>query len=259
MYVRRSTKTGFTIIEVSLAMIFVSFLLIAVVVLTIRMSNIYAKGNTIKSVTAVGRSIISDFKKVVSSSPAPADLDQSKDPHITFLIQEKKEVSGVNRELSGRFCTGTYSYLWNTGYQIKRHEKDPATAGNVITYDSKPVRLLKISDSGRRYCDSDKGRFALKPADDPGGAELISSSESNLALYQFGAGVTVDDSAGGQALYAISFVLGTMSNTATGDDDGSIAGNMTCTPPGDGAKSEFNYCAINKFDILVKATGNKSS
>ncbi|MDR1032728.1 MAG: hypothetical protein LBL84_01805 [Candidatus Nomurabacteria bacterium] len=278
MIAKNKAKTGFTVIELSLSMVFISFLLIAVVVLTILMTDIYTKGNTIKNVTSVGRSLTSDFKKVIGASPAPAGLRQYYRPgesgysasnpmalrsdRIVFLVQESKTVSGVKKYQSGRFCTGSYSYLWNTGYQIKQYEESSATAGNVIKYDGKAVRLLKISDSGREYCsDAKKSKFDLRSSagadPDPGGIDLIGSTEANLAIYQFSANVTADDSAGGQALYAISFVLGTMSNTAKGSGDGSIDSAMTCTPPG-GDKSEFNYCAINKFDIVVRATGNKS-
>ncbi|MDR0397719.1 MAG: hypothetical protein LBH36_00865 [Candidatus Nomurabacteria bacterium] len=272
---KNRVKSGFTIIELSLSMIFISFLLISVVVLTIRMTDIYSKGNTIKSVTSVGRSLISDFKRVIGASSVPAELRQYYNPgepgynpsnpnalrpnRVVFFVQESKEVGGVKRYQTGRFCTGSYSYLWNTGYQIKQYEKTPITAGNVIKYDGKVVRLLKIADSGRGYCNDYKAKFNLTASTDPGGVDLIGSTESNLAIYQFVADAVVDDNAGGQALYSISFVLGTMSNIAKGNEDGSIQSNMSCTPPGSGsAQAEFNYCAINKFDIVVKATGNKS-
>jgi hypothetical protein len=244
-------KTGFTIIELSLSMVFIAFLLIAVVVLTIRMTDIYSKGNTIKNVTSVGRSVISDFKKVVGASPAPAKYGAS----TAFFVQTQELFNGTTQQATGRFCTGTHSYLWNTGRKLKAHEKTSSTS--TITYNGKPIRLLKMVDSGRKYCDSDKSRTVLTTAEDPNGVDLISSAETNLALYQFFTSLVVDDSAGGQALYPISFVLGTMSNTAKGADDGSIDSAMTCTPPG-GSKSEFNYCAINKFDIVVRATGNQA-
>jgi type II secretory pathway pseudopilin PulG len=247
-------RSGFTIIEMTLATTFVSMLLISIVILTMRMTDIYTKGRTIRDVTTVGRALINDFQNTVGSSPSPAGS------RIDYLVRDN--VEGLDG--SGRFCTGTFSYLWNTGAKLQekaRNDLANTATSNLITYDGAPVRLLKIPDASKSYCNppavTDGERVnALQQATDADGVELINASEVNLAIYQLVANSVTDTYSTSQGLYNISFILGTMSNVVTAGSDGSIdIANKRCTAPAD-APRDFNYCAINKFDLTIRASGN---
>jgi type II secretory pathway pseudopilin PulG len=232
------THKGFTIIELTLAMTFISVLLITIVILVMQITRIYAKGTTIKNVNSVGRSLISDFQQTVGASPVTPDLGAASGPKYMLT-----DAAG------GRFCTGAYSYIWNTGRRIVEWRKDGSTS--LHKFNSVPVRLLKVRDQGRIYCNS--GTDIKTFAD---GIELISSNESEIAVYDFHVYPPIIDdnaNANGQALYTISFVLGTMGNNT--DDDGVVDTNNQCKPPA-AEKSDFNYCAINKFDLTVRAMGS---
>ena len=53
----------------------------------------------------------------------------------------------------------------------------------------------------------------------------------------------------GQALYAISMVIGTNDQSQLDTSD------TSCKPPASGSGNQ-DYCAVNQFDIVVRA-GNK--
>jgi hypothetical protein len=54
----------------------------------------------------------------------------------------------------------------------------------------------------------------------------------------------------GQAIYAITFTIG------TNDHEQLTTNDASCKPPAEGAGLE-NYCSVNQFDIIVRA-GNKA-
>ena len=111
---------GFTIIELALAMSFVSMLLIAVAMTVIQISNIYNRGITLKSVNQVGRVVGSEFKNSIAQK-SYFELDGAH--YIT-------DTDG------GRLCTGQYSYIWNYGKKISDYTKNPATSVLKNRYES---------------------------------------------------------------------------------------------------------------------------
>ncbi|MDR0591320.1 MAG: type II secretion system GspH family protein [Candidatus Nomurabacteria bacterium] len=241
-------KKGFTIIELTLAMTFVSILLITVFILVMQITKIYTKGTSIKEVNSVGRSLLSDFNQTIGASPVKPGL--GTDGNKYFMIDAAKA--------GGRFCTGSYSYIWNNGKTLTDIRDGVANVkANMFKTSSSnvPVRLLKVSDSSRTYCNSGDDVVTIDGSK-INATELISSNESEVAIYDlFVYKPIIDDSANasGQALYTLSFVLGTLGNNV--GEGGLIDGNNQCKAPSD-AGSDFNYCAINKFDLSTRAMGS---
>ena len=66
----QSTKSGFTIIEVSLAMSFIAVLLIVIALTISGIMTTFQKGITLKSVNTVGRNLISEFTTAVNLAPS---------------------------------------------------------------------------------------------------------------------------------------------------------------------------------------------
>ena len=60
-------KKGFTLIELSLATVFVSVLLISIAFISTQILAIYQKGLAIKAVTSSGRALTDDFTRAIAA------------------------------------------------------------------------------------------------------------------------------------------------------------------------------------------------
>lgn len=244
-------RFGFTIIELMLAMTFLSILMITIAILVINITNIYTKGVTIKDVNATGRTLSDDFKRAISASP-PVDVTNVS----SYFVSDQNG--------GGRFCTGLYSYIWNDAEKLKSYLEDPGSAANglVNNYDDAgkslpPIRLVKVKDITRAYCGPEGGgregdvKMEYSPID------LLAQNEADLALFDVQVFAPAANNTTGQRYYSISFVLGTLRGTMEESQytNGELASNNTCVVPKD-FSSEFNYCAINKFNVSMRATGS---
>lgn len=317
-------KSGFTMVELSLTMAFVAVLLITIAVITSNIMTIYQKGLTIKAVNSVGRGLTDEFITGITSAPA-VDTTSLCNSHITdnknkcedeqafnFVFQEYRPTSGdfKDKQLYGVFCTGNYSYLWNTYYGEKagktitikyKIRNDAGGEEDVIAYDindKKPTptqypRLVRFKDPTYRLCSAvtDKN---YKPLLKEGGTTEINITQlRNADGFGFGNNVLPEKPEQGMldafdldlelydlTVYHIaqdpmtlrtyipgSFILA----TKRGNIDISRSGDY-CQPDsivdavtgevtsGDTSSlsdlgSEFNYCAINKFNFAARTAG----
>lgn len=225
-------------IEMILAMTFVSFLMITIALTTISMAHTYQRGIMLSQVNRAGRAVITDLQRTVSQ--APIRHDQADVTH------------GANA-----LCFGSFSYVWNTGASIaastsKSHD-------DLITYtgggdlSGNVVRLAKVNDPGESMCATHHGGMLAVPADKS--TELLPSDSSDSTAYD-GIAVQGPVSAsqltfdGTQALYSVSFILGTNDQTALNKVNFATA--PSCKPPSEG---NLSYCAVNKFQFLIRAGG----
>lgn len=212
-------NSGFTIIELMLAMVFISFLLLAIAGVVMQIGAIYNKGVTMKSVNQAGSQIVADIKRTIGSS-------QVFDTTTSF----KSDVAGGG----GRLCTGTYTYVWNYGVLTKYHY-----VGNP-----KPLRFVRFQDNGGQYCQLPE-KTQVQEAD---ATELLSQVELAIQGFEIKK-VTVDDT-GGMAVYNLSIII---SNADQSYID-TVASQ--CKPPSDGGQQDF--CAVNQFDFTAR-TGDKGA
>jgi len=218
------SKQGFTLIELMLAMTFVSALLLAIAMTVIQISNVYTRGLTIKEVNQAGRTISTDLKRGISQS-AP------------FAVPGPKY---VDRSWGGRLCVGQYSYVWNYGVTLS----DPKANGsnsNIYGNSTSKIRFVKVPDSAGSYCST-----PTKSIDSTGAVELLASGDRDLAMHSFVISNSSTDAKSNQSLYSISYVIGTNDQAAL------MPGQTSCRVPSDLA-SDLNYCSINQFDIVVRA------
>lgn len=230
-------QKGFTLIELMLAMSFISVLLIAIAMTVIQISNIYNRGILLKDVNQAGRSLVAELSRNINSGSS-------------FTIEPGEGNRFLKQgDWGGRLCVGQYSYIWNYGKAIKTGD---VTALNVYDSDIDPqksqeiIRFVKVLDLNAIYC-SDPS----KKVDPSGAIELLSVGNHNLALHNFSisSASTAHDLRTGQRLYAIEFMLGTNDQAALLYDSGVMT---SCKPPGE-TGSDLNYCSVNKFDIVVRA------
>lgn len=217
-------NAGFTMIEMMLSMAFVAFLMVTIAMTTISMAQTYEKGLTLNSVNKSGRAIISDMQSTIQQSSGG--------------VTERLTSTG------GFICFGNFTYAYNTGAALA------AGSSSLLTYGDVPLRgeqvhLAKIPDAGGSFCSGSSTVVT-------GATELLPAGDRNLAIQSIKVPSTSlnPNHTTLQTLYQINFVLGTNDQGAlviTGDN---------CRPPA-GPGSDATYCAVNKFQFIVRAGGSK--
>lgn len=304
---RQATKPsqGFTIIEISLAMAFLATLLITIAMLTTHIIGIYQKGMSIKSVNSTGRALIDDLSRSIAVAPANdvAHLCNEKladaaarekchrDGAYKFMFQQfyTNDLSPTNSSdkkrlpIHGVFCSGQYSYIWNTGYAHQSamkgregYERHMAKLKYRLSMDShysytqsaSSFKLLKVPDGSRQLCsahvtpdygiansniyDLSKNANLLTLTEEP--AELLNDRDrKGLVLYDFRIFPSTQHKISRHSFYSGSFILATLA----GGVDISGIGNY-CQDPPDKLNTDFAYCAINKFNFAMRATGEST-
>lgn len=116
-------QSGFTLIEVSTALIFVGFIIFILAATTVNIVRSYNKGIWLAQINQAGQQMNSDIGDKARYSPAA-------------------KVDTINR----RMCINGVSYLWNTQKDIYDDPK------NNRYSDGTPIRLARIDDPGGEYC-----------------------------------------------------------------------------------------------------------
>lgn len=311
----RKTKKGFTLIELSLSMAIIGVLSVVMMMMISNAVSAYHKGLTLNQLNTVGMSLVEDMRVAIQNSPARSVADEcvtmyqgsesgadgaqikcSADKAASFVTQVRKgQVKTVGGDeyfdipLEGVFCTGKYTYIWNSGYLVNGgmgvgistlQLKYKTSEREGIT-DAK-ARLLKIHDENRMICKTTAG-YKATGADAGKPSDYVKVAEDPLAKYSSSvidiSGLTVLDEApedllesnGGLAIYDLeitqpatienldvmfysaSMILGTL----RGGPDITVA-NDTCKAPED-LNADFDYCAINKFNFAARAVGGASA
>ncbi len=230
MTTNSSRRSGFTLIELMLAMTFLSILLLAIAMLTIQISNIYTRGVTLREVNAAGGEISNDLQRAIQGAQV-FDLGETAEGgnFVQFDNGEGEAITG------GRLCLGKYSYAWNYGKTLIGPSGD---VKSKYKGSGLPVRFAKVIDSGRVLCSAVDGVYPDIPQE--GAVDMLANSGRNISVQEF----SISSNDGG--LYSIAIEIGTNERGALVDD------GESCRPPSDLA-SDFNYCAVNRFDIVAKA------
>lgn len=225
---------GFTLIELMLAMTFIAILLVAIAMTTIQISNIYNKGITLREVNQAGRALSDEFQRNIASA-VPFDVTPKIDDSPATATSKY-----VVRDGGGRLCLGAYTYVWNYGKTIAGGSGAPVVFINKYTNGS-TVRFAKVKDSGGALCTDPT---VAVPFDDS--TELLSRGDRDLAVHALKITKTAGDDGIGQAIYAISFTLG------TNDRKQLTANDASCRPPSENIGDE-DYCSVNQFDVIARA------
>ena len=254
-------RPGFTIAELSLAMGFISVLLITIAILIVHITGTFQKGLSIKSVDTMGQSLSDNLSRTIAASQGSTFEKAKKTYYNQWQSSNAIKInntSGREKDTAekvpthGEFCTGNYTYIWNTGYVLDENKNiyKPNRGDDLpratVTHGSKTYenfRLLRVSGT---YCaadDNEKTQYDI-PSTSAAPVELLASSESALAIYDFQIFSAAYDSNTQHAYVSGSFILGTVNG---GID---ITSNTNfCTDIPDGITTDFNYCAINKFSF----------
>lgn len=268
-------KKAFTIVEFLLAMTFLAVLLMGIATITMRVINIYRKGLALRAINAAGRDIINDITRTVSGSPIVESINPTPSQgnkivasdifdayrayynELTTVYNEKTVQSG------GVFCTGSYSYVWNTAPSIKRAREDfNAHKGEMMLINGKYYKFARIPDTTRSACAHRDNSFNLSSneitvSDENSIVSLISDDDSDLALYDFAIMPASQNNKTGQIFYSGTFIIATMRGgiNVLSNGDFCTGTDVMYSSDVEATNQEFNYCAVNKFNFAVRATG----
>lgn len=232
----QDSRSGFTLIELMLAMTFISMLLMAIAMTTIQISNIYNKGITLREVNQGGRALSDELQSSISSA-SPINVTPKVDNSAATATSRY-----VVRGGGGRLCLGNYTYAWNYGKAL--------ADGSIYNYysngDKTAIRFVKVTDASASLCADPTLPIVRANATD-----MLSSGDRDLVVHSFSIKQTTpSDSNTNQAIYAISMLVG------TNDRQQLTTNSASCKPPSEDVGNE-NYCSVNQFDIIARA-GNRA-
>ena len=280
--VKKASREGFTLVELSFAMVFISLLSLAIVLIIINTISSYRRGITLTEVNSVGTQLIDELRVAIqnSSTKSVEDLckmNYSKDIEIEtckksgayYYRRETASIKmpGKNTDTTGlpvygAFCTGTYSYVWNSGYYYMDGAEVKKAKASVSYKDENGVersiedyRFLRIKDETRQICikgvtnnvfDIKDGAYISEEPEEM----LASSNMNNLAVYDLKVAKPAEGASKNNLFYSGWIILG----TTTGGP--SINSGTKCAKPDD-AEANFDFCAINRFSFAAQASGEK--
>ena len=316
---RKCTSGGFTLVELSLAIAFIAVLSIIMVLIITNSISAYHRGLTLNSINTVGMDVVDNMREAVQGSPGQSVVDEcgivygdttngkgkdcADDKAMSFVSVTRKakvKIKPTGDEFTapvyGAFCTGNYSYIWNSGYYFNSSDYEVQGVGRAtLKYRvgdpaerkelNRAFKLLRVEDTHRAVC-----KAAAGVAD----GNYLKSSE-NLSTNTFDiacSGISNPENWPVEVCDVISEdpidILETSENNlalydlavATAADNGNVDsmfyavsfilgtvqgginitsdGDYCTTPEGYGAAVEnFDYCAINKFNFAAQATGGR--
>ena len=237
-------KAGFTLVELSISIAFIAILSNTITMLTTNVIATYQRGLTIKQINTTGMNLI-------------------------------------KMPVQGAFCTGTYSYLWNSGYYYSGEHGVSLPGLKLIYKDGdgtqktlENFRFLKLNDPSRSVCvamtlsgsslgigeanysagltqfSNEIDVTSLGVVSDAPVELLDPNNEFDLAIYGLAVARPAQDMLTRNVLYSGYFILATVRGGINVNADGDY-----CAPPSDYTSTTTDYCAINKFNFALQASG----
>lgn len=142
-------EKGFTLIELTLALAFISFLLLFLVLSILQITRLYVKGSAIRQINQTGRQLLDDVGTALRSNTTPLYV--------------------VN---NNRLCAGTTSYAWNVYNNADGHVKNTFSGSDAST----ELRFISVQDPGADLCKS------TGPIDKVGTMDLVGPEITPLAF-----------------------------------------------------------------------------
>jgi len=216
-------SSGFTIIELTLAMTFLAFVLVFSTTIIVQLTQTYTKGLTIKQINQAGRSVTDDLSRSLQvSSVGTVNLD---------------------RVANGYICVGKSAYIWNPLYQNNSSNFLPDT----YNLGGEPITLARVESDLIGNC------TGTVPAN-------ITPDVSNTSLLSGNARVinaTATRSTADPRLVNVRFILGTYDRSETAAINSGDTDEIFNTVYYDGSDYTCrtdrlgNFCAFAEFATTV--------
>lgn len=225
----RAFKKGFTLIELTLVMAFMSILLLSILYMTLQAGKLYTKGITNKTMNQVSRDIFDSMKRDIAAA------DNSQMAIVGQL--------GSGDLKSGRFCTGAISYVWNTAPLLNNGLSAKITSGGA------PITFRRVIDPAGTLCQQTGGVYPMNISALQS-SELLSNDGRSFAIYTMDIQAeSSNDTKSG--LYSVKMVLGTNEPATTTKD--AVQG-FQCLPPTSNT-ANFDYCTVAEFYTIFRTGG----
>lgn len=229
-HVANQKRAGFTLIELMLAMTFLSVLMLAIAMTIIQMGTIYNKGLSVKDVNQIGRSLSDEFSRSASEAAG-------------FSIDRDFKQT----DAGGRLCLGRYSYIWNNK-GANEANSDPS----IVRYASgtKVVRLVKVPDPTRFYCTPNAtgvlGNTIVAP-DVNRAQELLPEGDQRIGINEIRIvpSSVVTDPTTLQTMFMFEYVVSNGRTSSMTEDQ------RACLGPSD-PNSDLVYCTVVPFNIVLR-------
>lgn len=241
--IQRRNSGGFTIIELMLALAFISMLLLAIVMTAIQAGRMYSYGATLRSINQAGRDI-SDMLRRDFIQTDQRQVVRNGDGDVVMGLKD----GGSLR--SGRVCLGQYSYLWNVPEVL-----DDSLTGQavVVDHEGQPINFVRVVDSGGGLCRPDASGRYINQLTDPSRVTHLLKRQADgrevvLAMHQLQVSSVAGASDSSDSLFGITMVIGTSRLDEINTSD------QSCRPPSDD-QSNIDFCSINQFDMIVRTNG----
>jgi type II secretory pathway pseudopilin PulG len=236
-------KQGFTIIELMLAMTFVSFLLIGIALTVIQIGAVYNKGTTLKEINQTSRELNDELRRNITAS---GKLDYGND-----YVLSPASASSEQNAAGGRLCLGTYSYIWNYARSLASNSADVTKYAS----GSKDIQFIKVPDSNKIYCNKSglSGTDVLvvkevSDADEATAVELLKSGDRDLGIHKFTLNdppASAKNAITGQQVYNIAYTIGTSRVSAMNSDQSAC---LDASLP----NADPLYCNVRQFGLVVR-------
>lgn len=227
-------RRGFTIIELTFSITFMSILLLAILYVSIQAGKIYTKGLTYKNINQVSRELGDTIRR--DFAPASANAIS------TVILPD-----GPGLEKTGRICNGRISYIWNTSAILS----DKAVLQKAKYDNGQPVVFARVLDQGGALCTKDSVGGYPMVVQKANSTELLGADGRDLAVYQLKIDQMQSDG-DKRGLYQLLIEFGTNeAGTTVYDAD---SNSYSCRPPSD-TTANFDYCTVIDFEMILRTGG----
>lgn len=120
-------EKGFTLIELILAMAFISFMLLFLVLAILQITRLYVKGSAIRQIHQTGRQLIDNVSATLRSNTTPLYVADHN-----------------------RLCAGNTSYAWNVNDNADGHVENLFSGGDAST----ELRFISVQDPSADLCNN---------------------------------------------------------------------------------------------------------
>lgn len=214
-------QQGFTIIEVTLGLFYIAFIILILAAATINIIKLYNKGVWLSQINQAGQQLNTDIgDKARFSTAAVVDAD------------------------ARRLCVSGVTYMWNTRDDIEKNNVGNNTFDGV---DGKAgyIRLIRVDDPGGRYCTND-GKNE-KPKKDK--SRVLLGRGAMLETFNVTEGVGSTNAGREVPLLSVETVM-----TTEGDNRPQKVGDSwQCGywEDGDFKESPSQFCSFAQYKITV--------
>ena len=160
---KQRKESGFTLIELSMSLLFIAFIMLLLISTLFSMMRTYNKGVWMSQINQAGRQIMADMSESMRFSSRAAVIPAG----------------------AQRFCAGGVSYIWNVGNSGGASSSFKNMFGtepaNAITNKTSTLRLVRIADSTGSYCTTN---LTTMPSKTDGSVTNMLSSGAIIQKFQ---------------------------------------------------------------------------